>query len=97
MNGSAHAAASAAAKVPAYCSGWAHSITPAQWTQCWKIGWSQPSTTAAKAGYYTGHNIAPVLAVIILAVLVLAWFRRGKRASQPAPAPRARERAGARR
>ena len=97
MNGSAHAAASAAAKVPAYCSGWAHNITPAQWTQCWKIGWSQPSTTAAKAGYYTGHNIAPVLAVIILAVLVLAWARRGKRASQAAPAPRARERAGARR
>ena len=104
MNGSAHAAASAAAKVPAYCSGWAHSITPAQWTQCWKIGWSQPSTTAAKAGYYTGHNIAPVLAVIILAVLVFAWMKipSGPRVTgrRPAPAParsRARDRAPARR
>lgn len=95
MNGSAHAAASEAAKVPAYCSGWAHAITPAQWTQCWKIGWGQPTTGAAHAGYYTGHNIVPVLAVVILAVLVLAWFRRGKPAPQAAPAPRAR--AGARR
>jgi hypothetical protein len=94
MTGTIHAAA---VKVPAYCSGWAHTITPAQWTQCWKLGWNQPTTTAANAGYYTGHNIVPILAVVVVAFLVFAWLRGSRRRTAAAPRPARRERAGARR
>ena len=44
------------------------------WQQKWNCGWKQPTTTAANAGAFAGHNIAPVLivAVIVLALLMLA-------------------------
>ena len=63
----------AAQQVPAYCSGWAHGLTPAQWKTCWDIGWSQPTTTAANAGAFAGHTVAPwaILAGIIIG---LPWL-----------------------
>lgn len=92
MNGSTHAVA---ASVPGYCHG-LHAITPAQWTQCWKLGWNQPTATAANAGYFAGHNVVPVLAVVILAVLAVAWFRGSRARTAPQAKPARRERAGAR-
>ena len=79
MTGSTQMAARAVAKVPAYCSGWAHGLTPAQWKQCWNLGWSQPTTGAASTGTATGHYAAPALVIgIIIGLILIAMSRSGK-------------------
>lgn len=43
------------------------------WQQQLKCGWHQPTTTAANAGYFAGHDVAPwaLLAGIIIGLLWL--------------------------
>ena len=73
----------AAQQVPAYCTSGHGVLTPAQWKTCWDIGWSQPTTTAANAGAFAGHNVAPFLVVValVIAVLLLAKSRSGSPAT----------------
>ena len=63
----------AAHPVPAYCTSGHGILTPAQWKTCWNAGWSQPTTTAANAGAFAGHSVAPwaILAGIIIGLLWL--------------------------
>lgn len=44
------------------------------WQQQWKCGWHQPTTTAANAGAFAGHNVAPflILGALILLIALLA-------------------------
>jgi len=51
------------------------------WTQRWDCGWKQPTTGAANAGYFAGHNVMPVLIglVIVLAIIALARSSRSRR------------------
>ena len=88
MNGTIHS-------IPGYCTSGTGIHTPGQWLTCARLGWHEPTTTAANAGYFAGHNIAPVLAVAILTVLVLVLFRGRRGRPEPETAPRAR--AGVRR
>jgi hypothetical protein len=71
------------AAVPAYCSnGGLH--TPAQIAACLKAGWSQPTTGAANAGYYAGHNVAPyalIIGIIIGVILLASRSRSGSPAA----------------
>lgn len=46
------------------------------WQQKLQCGWHQPTTTAANAGSFAGHNVAPFLAVALI-VLLVALARRG--------------------
>jgi hypothetical protein len=48
-------------------------LTPAQWTTCWKYGWSEPTSVMARIGNDFGHNMLPVL--IILAVVAFLVMR----------------------
>jgi hypothetical protein len=60
------------------------------WQQKWQCGWNQPTTGAANAGNFTGHNVLPgllVLAVIVLVVMAAKKSRSGAR-SAPAKASR---------
>jgi hypothetical protein len=70
----------AAKPVPAYCTSGHGILTPAQWKACWNAGWSQPTTGAANAGYFAGHNVAP-WALIAGIVIGLLWLvsRSGSR------------------
>lgn len=58
-----------------------HITSPSQWTACWKIGWNEPTTGAAKAGYAAGHSVAPVLLGSGLVVLVLWLLMRSRSGS----------------
>ena len=80
---SAQALTAAAQKVPAYCSSGHGILTPAQWKACWNAGYSQPTTTAANAGAFVGHNVGPflIVALIIFAVIALARRRSGSPAT----------------
>jgi large-conductance mechanosensitive channel len=68
-----------AQQVPAYCTSGHGILTPAQWKTCWNAGWSQPTTTAANAGAFVGHTIAPflIIALIVFAVIALSRRRSG--------------------
>jgi hypothetical protein len=48
------------------------------WQQKWDCGWHQPTTTAANAGYFAGHNVAPALVGLLLVVLIIALASRGR-------------------
>ena len=69
---SVQALAAAAQKVPASCAT-NHITTPAQWKACWNAGYHLPTTGAANAGAFAGHNIAPyaLIAGIIIGILLL--------------------------
>jgi hypothetical protein len=76
---SVQALAAAAQRVPAYCAtGTIH--TPAQWKACWNAGYNLPTTGAANAGSFAGHNVAPwaILAGIIIGIIWLV-SRSGSR------------------
>jgi hypothetical protein len=62
--------AQVAKAIPAYCSSGHGVLTPAQWKTCWDGGWKQPTTTAANAGTFAGHNVAPVLIVLLIVALI---------------------------
>lgn len=99
MTGTIH---SLAASIPGYCSSGYGVRTPSQWLTCARLGWHEPTTAAANAGYFAGHNIAPVLVVLILLAMVVAWVRGRGHREQPMTAYAAtrrerRERAGTRR
>lgn len=80
---SVQAVAAAAQPVPAYCSH--HAIlTPAQWQACWKAGWQESTNGAANAGFATGHNGAPVLFIVIAAILALLVASRLARSGRTA-------------
>ena len=53
------------------------------WQQKWDCGWHQPTTGAANAGYFAGHNVAPALiALVFLVAIVIAAART--RSGRPA-------------
>jgi hypothetical protein len=84
MSVSNHALADIVTKVPAYCGSSAVNpkiSTPAQWATCAKIGWDEPTTTAAHLGQSTGPGLVLLLAVAAV-ILVLAATRRGARAPE---------------
>jgi hypothetical protein len=85
MDLSNHPAAHAVTSVPAYCGSSAvkpQITTPAQWATCAKIGWDQPTTTAAHVGQMVGHAAPVVLLVILVIVaLVVAALRSARRAT----------------
>ena len=68
------------AAIPAYCTP-GHIRTPSQWETCWKIGWNEPTTGAAHAGYAAGHSAAPAL-VAALILLAIFWMVRKSRTSE---------------
>ncbi len=68
-----------AAAVPGYCTSGHGVLTPTEWKTCWDLGWSQPTTGAAHAGYAAGHGGAPVLLILVVVVLVLAGMVRAGR------------------
>ena len=54
-----------------YLAAAAANCTSGSWQQKWDCGWNQPTTGAAHAGSFTGHNVVPVLiglAIVLLAV-----------------------------
>jgi hypothetical protein len=78
MTGSNHIVAQVVTSVPAYCNsspGHPEIHTPAQWATCAKIGWGQPVTTAAHAGFTFGSDLIPVLMVIFLIVAAVGILR----------------------
>ena len=83
MPASIQALAGAAQQVPGYCTSGTGIRTPQQWQTCWKLGWQQPTTGAANAGAFAGHNVAPgaILIVLLIIVAVIALSRRGKTAA----------------
>ncbi len=69
----------AAKPVPGYCASGHGILTPAQWKTCWDIGWGQPTTTAANAGAFAGHNVMPFLiGLAILAAIVTVARMAGR-------------------
>ena len=73
----------AAQQVPAYCTSWTMTRTPAQLQTCWKLGWNQSTTTVANAGYFAGHNVAP-WAIIAGIIIGLLWLVSRPRSGSPA-------------
>jgi hypothetical protein len=71
--------AAAAQKVPAYCAT-GHISTPAQWKACWNAGYNLPTTGAANAGAFAGHNVAPY-ALLVGVIIGILWLisRSGSR------------------
>lgn len=55
--------------------------------QKWKCGWNQPTTTAANAGYFAGHSIAP-WAIILGVVIGVIWLASRSRSRAPATGAR---------
>ena len=53
------------------------------WQQKWDCGWNQPTTGAANAGYFTGHNVVPALIglLILAAIIAVARSRSGRPAA----------------
>lgn len=56
----------------------AASACTGSWQQQWKCGWKQPTTTAANAGAFAGHNVAPVLIGLAVVVLILIAVSRSR-------------------
>ena len=82
MNLSNHVLAEGATKVPACSLVKPKITTPAQWATCAKIGWNQPTTGAANAGYTVGHYAAPVvLALAVIVLLIMAGVGSARRAT----------------
>ena len=54
------------------------------WQQKWNCGWHQPTTVAANAGYFAGHNVAP-WAVLVGIVVGVIWLASRSRSGSPAP------------
>lgn len=77
---SVQALAAAAQKVPGYCTSGVGIHTPQQWKTCWNLGYNLPTTGAANAGAFAGHNIAPY-ALIAGIIIGLLWLvsRSGSR------------------
>jgi len=50
------------------------------WQQKLACGWHQPTTGAANAGYYAGHNALPwvILAGIVIGIVLLAGRSRSR-------------------
>lgn len=65
----------ALAQAAAKCTG--------SWQQQWNCGWKQPTTTAANAGYFAGHNVAPFLILGAIIGLILIAVSKS-RSSTPA-------------
>lgn len=74
-------AAAAAQNVPGYCTSGHGILSPQQWQTCAKLGWNQSTSGAATAGSYAGHNIAPILIVLLILLGIIALTRRGRSAS----------------
>lgn len=53
------------------------------WQQKWNCGWKQPTTTAANAGAFAGHNVAPALIGLVIVALILIAASRS-RSGKPA-------------
>jgi hypothetical protein len=71
----------AAKPVPAYCS---HLVkTPAQWKACWNAGYNLPTTGAANAGSFAGHNVAP-WALIVGIIIGVIWLASRSGSRSPA-------------
>jgi hypothetical protein len=62
----------AATAIPGYCTSGHGILTPSQWSYCAKLGYSEPTTGAANAGFSVGHSGAPVFIAIALAIILLA-------------------------
>ena len=68
-----------------YLAAAAANCTTGSWQQKWDCGWNQPTTGAAHAGYFTGHNVVPVLVGLVIVLLaVRAVRKRRNRASASA-------------
>jgi hypothetical protein len=52
---------------PSYCKLHLGALTPSEWATCFKYGWDEPTTLAARIGHDFGHDVLSV--VIILAVI----------------------------
>jgi hypothetical protein len=65
---------------PSYCAGrtpLSKPLNPAQWATCFKYGWNEPTTTAARLGHDFGHSILPALIVLaVIWLVVRAVIRR---------------------
>lgn len=68
--------AAAAQQVPGYCTSGHGILTPAQWSTCAKLGWSQPvNSTVGHVGYTLGSNAVPAIGIILI-ILALVWLVR---------------------
>jgi len=65
--------------VPAFCASGHGVLTPAQWADCVKAGWQEPTTGAATFGSAAGGSIAPVIILAVIILLVIAAVRAGTR------------------
>ena len=79
-----HLIAAAGQSIPGYCTSGHGILTPAEWKTCWDIGWNQPATTAANAGYFAGRNVAPVLIGLLILLALIAVARRSSSGSPAA-------------
>ena len=75
----------------------AANCTTGSWQQKWDCGWNQPATGAAHAGYFTGHNVVPVLLVLAVVILVLRAVRKRRKRRNRAAASLGPTRVAARR
>ena len=48
------------------------------WQQKWNCGWKQPTTTAANAGAFAGHNVAPILVGLLIVALIALAASKGR-------------------
>jgi hypothetical protein len=72
-----------------YLAAAAANCNTGSWQQKWQCGWNQPTTGAANAGNFTGHNVLPGLIVLIVIVLVVMAAKKSRGAwSAPARASR---------
>ena len=65
---------SLASEPPSYCK--VHlgaPLSPSQWAICWKYGWDEPTNLMARVGNDFGHNVLPVLIILAVVVLAVAW------------------------
>ena len=65
----------------------AASCTTGSWQQQLNCGWHEPTTGAANAGAFVGHNVGPALIglLIVVAVIVMAsraWSRQAVTSSK---------------
>ena len=60
------------------------------WQQKWQCGWNQPTTGAANAGNFTGHNVLPGLIVLAVIVLVVMAAKKGRGGARSAHAKASR-------
>lgn len=48
------------------------------WQQKWDCGWHQPTTGAAQAGYFAGHNVVPALVGLLIVVALIIAVSRSR-------------------